>query len=170
MTAITTTSPISTHPLSSSSLAASATESPKKVKRKKASRACFHCQKAHLTCDDCKLLYIDHTYTTARPCSRCQKRGLESTCQDGVRKKAKYLRDVDTDVVSPVHKQEVDRIKSEERISASPLSSRPDTPPFPDLPLPEGTINLATVSRQNTDPTQLQESFSLFGRCRILAN
>lgn len=28
----------------------------KRTKRKKASRACFHCQKAHLTCDDCKLL------------------------------------------------------------------------------------------------------------------
>ncbi|KAK9449888.1 uncharacterized protein V1518DRAFT_404969 [Limtongia smithiae] len=50
-------------------------------KRKKASRACFHCQKAHLTCDD------------ARPCQRCIKRGLSATCQDGVRKKAKYLHD-----------------------------------------------------------------------------
>ncbi|KAK9462007.1 uncharacterized protein V1516DRAFT_685039 [Lipomyces oligophaga] len=50
-------------------------------KRKKASRACFHCQKAHLTCDD------------ARPCQRCIKRGLSATCQDGVRKKAKYLND-----------------------------------------------------------------------------
>ncbi|KAK7204042.1 hypothetical protein BZA70DRAFT_281373 [Myxozyma melibiosi] len=50
-------------------------------KRKKASRACFHCQKAHLTCDD------------ARPCQRCVKRGLSDTCHDGVRKKAKYLSD-----------------------------------------------------------------------------
>lgn len=25
-------------------------------KKKKANRACFHCQKAHLTCDDCKCL------------------------------------------------------------------------------------------------------------------
>lgn len=23
-------------------------------KKKKANRACFHCQKAHLTCDDCE--------------------------------------------------------------------------------------------------------------------
>ncbi|KAK9457793.1 hypothetical protein V1511DRAFT_507889 [Dipodascopsis uninucleata] len=50
-------------------------------KRKKASRACFHCQKAHLTCDD------------ARPCQRCIKRGLQASCQDGIRKKAKYLND-----------------------------------------------------------------------------
>lgn len=28
-------------------------EQHKRTKRKKASRACFHCQKAHLTCDDC---------------------------------------------------------------------------------------------------------------------
>ncbi|KAI9316846.1 hypothetical protein BX666DRAFT_1858376 [Dichotomocladium elegans] len=50
-------------------------------KRKKATRACFHCQKAHLTCDD------------ARPCQRCIKRGLAPTCADAVRKKAKYLQD-----------------------------------------------------------------------------
>ncbi|KAK3822535.1 MAG: hypothetical protein JOS17DRAFT_753901 [Linnemannia elongata] len=50
-------------------------------RRKKASRACFHCQKAHLTCDD------------SRPCQRCVKRDLASTCADGVRKKAKYLQD-----------------------------------------------------------------------------
>ncbi|KAI8598850.1 hypothetical protein EDD21DRAFT_176157 [Dissophora ornata] len=50
-------------------------------RRKKASRACFHCQKAHLTCDD------------SRPCQRCIKRDLATTCADGVRKKAKYLQD-----------------------------------------------------------------------------
>lgn len=27
-------------------------------KKKKAARACFHCQKAHLTCDDSKSIYI----------------------------------------------------------------------------------------------------------------
>ncbi|KAH7047030.1 hypothetical protein BKA57DRAFT_395406, partial [Linnemannia elongata] len=43
--------------------------------------SCFHCQKAHLTCDD------------SRPCQRCVKRDLASTCADGVRKKAKYLQD-----------------------------------------------------------------------------
>ncbi|KAG0035732.1 Transcriptional regulator of nonfermentable carbon utilization [Podila clonocystis] len=50
-------------------------------RRKKASRACFHCQKAHLTCDD------------SRPCQRCVKRDLAATCADGLRKKAKYLQD-----------------------------------------------------------------------------
>ncbi|KAI9316840.1 hypothetical protein BX666DRAFT_1947429 [Dichotomocladium elegans] len=52
-----------------------------KQRRKKATRACSHCQKAHLTCDD------------SRPCQRCIKRGLESTCADGARKRAKYLQD-----------------------------------------------------------------------------
>ncbi|KAJ1027111.1 hypothetical protein NDA18_003127 [Ustilago nuda] len=52
-------------------------------KRKKASRACLHCQKAHLTCDD------------SRPCQRCVKKGLADSCTDGHRKKAKYLLDDD---------------------------------------------------------------------------
>ncbi|KIY44482.1 hypothetical protein FISHEDRAFT_31460, partial [Fistulina hepatica ATCC 64428] len=52
-------------------------------KKKKANRACFHCQKAHLTCDD------------SRPCQRCIKRGCAATCTEGHRKKAKYLLDED---------------------------------------------------------------------------
>ncbi|KAF9435584.1 Transcriptional regulator of nonfermentable carbon utilization, partial [Entomortierella beljakovae] len=56
-------------------------QSQQPQRRKKASRACFHCQKAHLTCDD------------SRPCQRCVKRDLAATCADGVRKKAKYLQD-----------------------------------------------------------------------------
>ncbi|KAH7874624.1 uncharacterized protein C8R40DRAFT_1193725 [Lentinula edodes] len=50
-------------------------------KKKKANRACFHCQKAHLTCDD------------SRPCQRCIKRGIANSCTEGHRKKAKYLLD-----------------------------------------------------------------------------
>ena len=52
-------------------------------KRKKISRACSNCQTAHLTC------------STSRPCARCVKRGLQDSCQDGARKKAKYLLDVE---------------------------------------------------------------------------
>lgn len=57
------------------------TEKP--ARRRKANRACSHCQKAHLTCDD------------SRPCERCVKKGLADTCTDGARKKAKYLLDDD---------------------------------------------------------------------------
>lgn len=59
-----------------------------KRRRKKASRACSHCQKAHLTCDD------------SRPCQRCVKRGLEDTCTDGARKKAKYLQEDESEADS----------------------------------------------------------------------
>ncbi|KAF8813808.1 transcription activator of gluconeogenesis ERT1 [Phlegmacium glaucopus] len=52
-------------------------------KKKKANRACYHCQKAHLTCDD------------SRPCQRCVKRGIADNCTEGHRKKAKYLLDDD---------------------------------------------------------------------------
>lgn len=45
------------------------------------------------------LLFLSHDFIshphflapTARPCSRCVKRGIADSCQDGVRKKAKYL-------------------------------------------------------------------------------
>ncbi|KAI8082007.1 uncharacterized protein B0P05DRAFT_489893 [Gilbertella persicaria] len=57
-------------------------------RKKKAARACIHCQKAHLTCDD------------SRPCQRCIKRDLANTCTDGARKKAKYLQDTDIDNIS----------------------------------------------------------------------
>ncbi|CDS10967.1 hypothetical protein LRAMOSA03231 [Lichtheimia ramosa] len=64
-------------------------ETRKPVQRKKkAARACIHCQKAHLTCDD------------SRPCQRCIKRDLASTCTDGARKKAKYLQDVQDPLIN----------------------------------------------------------------------
>ncbi|KAI8065617.1 hypothetical protein BC940DRAFT_275913 [Gongronella butleri] len=81
---------------------------PTKPRKKKASRACIHCQKAHLTCDDGKnqgnpqdngqLGWLRGTHAiffVERPCQRCEKRGLASTCTDGARKKAKYLQDTD---------------------------------------------------------------------------
>ncbi|KAG8753419.1 Transcriptional regulator of nonfermentable carbon utilization [Serendipita sp. 396] len=55
-----------------------ATDAPKK---KKATRACLNCQRAHLTCND------------ARPCQRCVKKGIADSCTEGHRKKAKYLLD-----------------------------------------------------------------------------
>ncbi|KAL1842652.1 hypothetical protein VTJ49DRAFT_4563 [Mycothermus thermophilus] len=63
---------------------------PLRPRRKKARRACFACQRAHLTCGD------------ERPCQRCIKRGLMDTCQDGVRKKAKYLHDAPPEALRPV--------------------------------------------------------------------
>ncbi|KAI1662215.1 hypothetical protein F4813DRAFT_102711 [Daldinia decipiens] len=63
---------------------------PHRPRRKKARRACYACQRAHLTCGD------------ERPCQRCIKRGLADACQDGVRKKAKYLHDAPPEALRPV--------------------------------------------------------------------
>ncbi|KAJ4298905.1 Transcriptional regulator of nonfermentable carbon utilization [Kalmusia sp. IMI 367209] len=62
---------------------------PTRPRRKKARRACFACQRAHLTCGD------------ERPCARCVKRGLQAQCMDGVRKKAKYLHDAPDGALMP---------------------------------------------------------------------
>ncbi|KAL8860524.1 MAG: hypothetical protein Q9178_003184 [Gyalolechia marmorata] len=68
---------------------ASNAKDPTRPRRKKARRACFACQRAHLTCGD------------ERPCQRCIKRGLQDGCHDGVRKKAKYLHDAPTEALMP---------------------------------------------------------------------
>ncbi|KAK2464242.1 hypothetical protein APHAL10511_003699 [Amanita phalloides] len=76
-------------------------------KKKKANRACFHCQKAHLTCDD------------SRPCQRCIKRGIANNCTEGHRKKAKYLLDDD----------ELERLKRSKPLSTSVNTSEPTPAP-----------------------------------------
>ncbi|KAL1924740.1 uncharacterized protein VTP21DRAFT_4394 [Calcarisporiella thermophila] len=104
-----------------------ATTPEKKVKRKKTSRACIHCQRAHLTCDD------------SRPCQRCIKRDLAATCMDGVRKKAKYLQDTDptpapsmgsnsssgidlqSDLTAPLH--QLDQASSQDLLNGSYLDA-----------------------------------------------
>ncbi|KAK9477868.1 hypothetical protein V1514DRAFT_308283 [Lipomyces japonicus] len=98
-------------------------------KRKKASRACFHCQKAHLTCDD------------ARPCQRCIKRGLQSTCQDGVRKKAKYLHDA-----SPEQRQ-TDKPSKKKLTSTTTTTTTATTAPAP------GTIDPSSLTQDGDSPS-----------------
>ncbi|KAL9615255.1 MAG: hypothetical protein Q9167_000349 [Letrouitia subvulpina] len=68
---------------------ASNAKDPLRPRRKKARRACYACQRAHLTCGD------------ERPCQRCIKRGLQDACHDGVRKKAKYLHDAPNEALMP---------------------------------------------------------------------
>lgn len=43
-----------------------------------------------------------HITGDERPCQRCIKRGLADACQDGVRKKAKYLHDAPPEALRPV--------------------------------------------------------------------
>ncbi|KAI8358481.1 hypothetical protein EDC96DRAFT_445666 [Choanephora cucurbitarum] len=97
-------------------------------RKKKAARACIHCQKAHLTCDD------------SRPCQRCIKRNLATTCTDGARKKAKYLQDIDdatnpsstpnstqpsTDVLNLWPQQSQPQSQQQQQQSQSPLIKSP---------------------------------------------
>ncbi|CAG8000607.1 unnamed protein product [Penicillium salamii] len=78
-----------THGDSKADRKAANAKDPSRPRRKKARRACFACQRAHLTCGD------------ERPCQRCIKRGLQDACHDGVRKKAKYLHDAPDGALMP---------------------------------------------------------------------
>ncbi|KAI9456508.1 hypothetical protein BJY52DRAFT_1275841 [Lactarius psammicola] len=84
-------------------------DSPKK---KKAARACIHCQRAHLTCDD------------SRPCQRCTKRGMADSCVEGHRKRAKYLLGDD----------ELELLKRQKTSTADNNSSPPVQAPPPRAP------------------------------------
>ncbi|KAH9040147.1 hypothetical protein EDB85DRAFT_1859174 [Lactarius pseudohatsudake] len=81
-------------------------------KKKKAARACIHCQRAHLTCDD------------SRPCQRCTKRGMADSCIEGHRKRAKYLLGDD----------ELELLKRQKTSTADNNSSPPVQAPPPRAP------------------------------------
>ncbi|KAJ1993172.1 Transcriptional regulator of nonfermentable carbon utilization [Dimargaris cristalligena] len=83
-----------------------ASAGPRRSRRRKATRACLDCQRAHLTCDD------------GRPCQRCVKRGLAVTCRDGFRKTAKYLLEDDQETLVPP-------ADSHQRLSSSPAGLHP---------------------------------------------
>ncbi|KAG5727006.1 hypothetical protein E4T56_gene15204 [Termitomyces sp. T112] len=93
-------------------------------KKKKANRACFHCQKAHLTCDD------------SRPCQRCTKRGIADNCTEGHRKKAKYLLDED----------ELEQLKRAKSSSTQESSQEPATSTTipPSEPVSQADVLLTT--------------------------
>ncbi|ORZ13431.1 hypothetical protein BCR41DRAFT_355750 [Lobosporangium transversale] len=106
-------------------------------RRKKASRACFHCQKAHLTCDD------------SRPCQRCIKRDLAGSCTDGVRKKAKYLQDaVDS------QQQAAETESQTGSVEGSPLNDAHALFSFPDVPSPLSSSSSRLSSLTSTAAAQ----------------
>ncbi|KAL1916963.1 uncharacterized protein VTP21DRAFT_5160 [Calcarisporiella thermophila] len=104
-----------------------------KSRRRKCVRACINCQKAHLTCDD------------SRPCQRCVRRELASTCTDGLRKKAKYL-------------QGTDEVQDSNTSSTLPVNSLSIPPEFA-LPLQilneKPTHTHPLITNLNLDPTSL---------------
>ncbi|KAG5654400.1 hypothetical protein H0H81_003224 [Sphagnurus paluster] len=99
-------------------------------KKKKANRACFHCQKAHLTCDD------------SRPCQRCTKRGIASSCTEGHRKKAKYLLDED----------ELEQLKRS-KSSAPEGSQEPSTSAAPTAPITPDPFSNDVLLSSSFDPS-----------------
>ncbi|KAL3471691.1 transcription activator of gluconeogenesis acuK [Aspergillus californicus] len=105
---------------------------PSRPRRKKARRACFACQRAHLTCGD------------ERPCQRCIKRGLQDACHDGVRKKAKYLHDAPDGALMPGP-----------GISANNFYNNPmsNGTPTNGLPLTGANSNHTTANTQNPGAT-----------------
>ncbi|TGZ78446.1 hypothetical protein EX30DRAFT_373812 [Ascodesmis nigricans] len=133
---------------------------PARPRRRKARRACFACQRAHLTCGD------------ERPCQRCIKRNLQDSCQDGVRKKAKYLHDTTLDEIplpAPLHPPLPPYSSGEFGFSAHAPQTHQHSPqnlstnPFPSYhqhtAAPDGTIN----------PTKLETSGPSLGRLRAEA-
>ncbi|KFY34465.1 hypothetical protein V495_08152, partial [Pseudogymnoascus sp. VKM F-4514 (FW-929)] len=90
---------------------------PLRPRRKKARRACFACQRAHLTCGD------------ERPCQRCIKRNLADACQDGVRKKAKYLHDAPPEALRPVLGPNYNAGRNGRTPSQAPTTAASDSSP-----------------------------------------
>ncbi|RPB13647.1 hypothetical protein P167DRAFT_544625 [Morchella conica CCBAS932] len=122
---------------------------PGRPRRKKARRACFACQRAHLTCGD------------ERPCQRCIKRGLQDACHDGVRKKAKYLHDAPIDDGPPEFA--VPPPSSTASTYAYQPAPPPPSQPTGDMLPPDGTINPNSIESPGNvlqdSPTQ-QQNFS----------
>jgi hypothetical protein len=126
---------------------------PNRPRRKKARRACYACQRAHLTCGD------------ERPCQRCIKRGLQDACQDGVRKKAKYLHDAPNEALLP-GAAAANLYKQPSIHRTSTVGS--DTTPQPRyFPQPQNFNNFQTPSQMpppNTHSTERSMSSSSFAQ------
>ncbi|KAI5255254.1 hypothetical protein E4T42_01974 [Aureobasidium subglaciale] len=103
---------------------------PSRPRRKKARRACYACQRAHLTCGD------------ERPCLRCIKRGLQDHCHDGVRKKAKYLHDAPNDALM-AHTYNQNQNQSQMNQSTPTSEQPPVAQPSSYYPTPVGPQTFA---------------------------
>jgi len=142
---------------------------PSRPRRKKARRACYACQRAHLTCgkwdggDPVWSLEVDVDIGDERPCQRCIKRGLQDACQDGVRKKAKYLHDAPNEALMPgiagklYNHAAVKRSNSTNNTDGSQSQFFGPTPPYsvyqPSSQMPPPMMNERSVSTTSF-PTQ----------------
>lgn len=147
---------------------ASNAKDPLRPRRKKARRACYACQKAHLTCGD------------ERPCKRCIKRGLQDACQDGVRKKAKYLHDAPNEALTPGagsqnlfnHAAALQNNMAIQNAEAAQREAGPfyqNSPPFvnfrPSRSMPPPLLQESNIDAQNfPQPSPVSPPFNLPGQ------
>ncbi|KAK5946125.1 Transcriptional regulator of nonfermentable carbon utilization [Knufia obscura] len=119
---------------------------PNRPRRKKARRACFACDE--------------------RPCQRCIKRGLADACQDGVRKKAKYLHDAPNDALLPgaaSHYAHGD-LKRHSSTPSMPNDNQPPQPFFQNSqPFPQMYTTTPSTMTAMPPPT-LHERTTSFGQ------
>ncbi|TGZ78345.1 hypothetical protein EX30DRAFT_159162 [Ascodesmis nigricans] len=133
---------------STATAAARNAKDPSRPRRKKARRACFACQRAHLTCGD------------ERPCQRCIKRGLQDACHDGVRKKAKYLHDAPIDDGPPEFAPHPTPSSTGSGYPYHPQMSNQQVVAT-DMRPPDGTINPTKIeSPGGMEQQQQQQPFS----------
>ncbi|KAL6249261.1 Transcriptional regulator of nonfermentable carbon utilization [Rhinocladiella similis] len=116
---------------------------PNRPRRKKARRACYACQRAHLTCGD------------ERPCQRCIKRGLQDACQDGVRKKAKYLHDAPNEALMPVVGGNLFNRPAVKQRSSTITSDTSSQQPY--FQQPQNFNNFQNTSQQQMPPPLVHE-------------
>lgn len=64
-----------------------------------------------------------------RPCQRCIKRGLADACQDGVRKKAKYLHDAPPEALGPVLGPAYAQLQQNRTNGSATTNNATETPP-----------------------------------------
>lgn len=123
---------------------------PLRPRRKKARRACFACQRAHLTCGD------------ERPCQRCIKRGLADACQDGVRKKAKYLHDAPPEALRPVLGPNYNQVNNARSNNVPPTTSASDTSPGAGgfFSQPDASPSYSIYNQPNPMPPPIQARLS----------
>ncbi|OMP86649.1 Transcription activator of gluconeogenesis [Diplodia seriata] len=125
---------------------------PLRPRRKKARRACFACQRAHLTCGD------------ERPCQRCIKRGLQDACHDGVRKKAKYLHDAPPEALMPGVGGHYPHLANAGQHAATPVPNSAQSMGQPNNFYPQAqqaNYNVYPNSSQGQMPPPMQEASAI---------
>ncbi|KAI9505081.1 hypothetical protein BX070DRAFT_102849 [Coemansia spiralis] len=125
--------------------------SNQKRKKRKTMRACNHCQRSHLTCDD------------SRPCLRCVNKGIADTCVDGQRKKAKYLIDAEEELLA---EQRSTSPPASPATESSSVKKLPQPAPLSDLLVRTDSETLSSIperqqqqQQQQQHPQQQQQQF-----------